>query len=162
MIRRRVWLPAALGLLCAGCNQAAQDTREPGEASSPAPVTIYLIDEAGFALDCAAVRPVAWSPEPGGGEPMDQAVRRVMRDMTPSATLHPEGTLPLLEYFRGIRIVGRTAVLRFEGTALVYLNSAACMQMATKAPIVATVLDFEGIDEVAWEIDGVIFDAWDA
>lgn len=114
-------------------------------------------------MDCAAVEPIPWevsatTPE----EVATEAVRRVIRDVEPSPALHPEGTLPLVEYYRGVRIDGDTVVVQFDGGSLAYLNNAACAQIAAKTPIVRTLVELTGSATVLWEIDGEIFDAWDA
>ena len=62
----------------------------------------------------------------------------------------------------GIGSPRNSCLKAFGGAALAYLNSTACVQAAAKTPIIRTLLEFQGIDEVVWEIDGEIFDAWDA
>lgn len=140
---------------------------ESGTARDPAPkggspeISIFLSDEVGIALDCSAVRSLQWVASTIGDLP-SLAIRRVIRDVQPSPSIHPQDTAPLLEYFNEVRIQGSTAVASFDGGALTYLNSSACMQAVVKTPIVRTLLEFPGVDEVIWEIDGRIFEAWDA
>ena len=43
-----------------------------------------------------------------------------------------------------------------------YLNNAACAQAVVKAPIVMTLLAFDEIESVQWEIDGEVVTEWDA
>ena len=157
---------AAVSLVLTACGQT-EDVPDGASAaahdSSVTEITIFLSDEKGIALDCAAVRPLQWAAPVSNSDDLPSlAVRRVIRDVQPSSTLHAEGTAPLLNYFNGVRIDGSTAVASFDGGALAYLNSTACMQSVAKAPIVRTLLMFPSVEAVVWEIDGEIFDAWDA
>ncbi len=154
---------AALVLAAPGCGSGGETDGERTEPTGESvTVTVYLTDEDGVALDCAAVRSIGWevpAAEPGRAS---ESVRRAIQDVRPSPSLHPEGTAPLAEYFVEVRVEAGVAIVSFDEGALVYLNSTACMQAVTKTPIVRTLLGFPDIDEVVWEIDGEIFDAWDA
>ncbi|MDX1493501.1 MAG: GerMN domain-containing protein [Longimicrobiales bacterium] len=135
----------------------------PDVTPEPRTVTLFLSDPEGIALDCAAVRPMTWEVAATTTEELaTKAVRQVIRDVTPSPMLHPDDTRPLVEYYRGVRIDGDTVIVRFDGGSLAYLNNAACAQIAAKTPIVRTLVEVTGIETVLWEIDGEIFDAWDA
>ncbi len=133
------------------------------DAKTERTVTIYRTDEAGIQTDCGAVVKEDWAvPEPPPTDLPSAAVREVLRDVLPAAGLHPPGTLPLLDYFRGVVIRDGVGILAFEGDALRYLNNAACAQMAVKAPMVRTLLAFPGVSAVEFEIDGQIYRDWDA
>ena len=164
-MRRRLPVLVLSALSVSGCGSVAdsRDRPAPETLIESTVLTVYVSDEDGIAFDCAAVRALAWDAAATSLEQLPtEAVRRVIRDVTPSATLHPEGTQPLSDYFSGVRLEERTAIVGFGGAALAYLNSTACVQAAAKTPIIRTLLEFQGIDEVVWEIDGEIFDAWDA
>ena len=146
-----------------GCQaDAPRDTAE----GSPAVVelTIFLSDEQGIIDgDCSAVLPeVRTIPALPPAEQPTAAVREVLRDVTPSSGLHSPGTLPLIDYFNGVTIQNGTAVLAFGGGALEYLNAAACAQFAAKSPMERTLLEFPDVQRIEYEIDGQIFDEWDA
>lgn len=161
-LRRSWWYLAASILVVAPMGCSEPDT-QPGGGPASWTVTLFLTDPVGVARDCAAVQPLTWEISAATEEGMAaEAVRRVIRDVTPSAALHPEGTRPLVEYYRGVRIDGDTVVVRFDGGSLAYLNNAACAQIAAKTPIVRTLVELTGASMILWEIDGEIFDAWDA
>jgi hypothetical protein len=149
----------------ASCESGVKSEAQGDGATSAAlsELTIYFSDEQGVLTDCAAVRPEPWAvPEAQPEDLPALAIRRVLRDVGPSEVLHRQGTLRLIEYFRGVRIENGTAIVAFDVEALEYLNSAACAQGAIKTPIVRTLIEFPNVDDVAWEIDGEIFTAWDA
>ena len=146
-----------------GCRaDAARDTADAGGAVTE--LTIFLSDEQGIIDgDCAAVLPeVRTVPALPPGELPAAAIREVLRDVTPSPGLHRAGTLPLLDYFNGVTIHNGTAILAFDEDALEYLNNAACAQIAVKSPMERTLLEFRGVQNIEYEIDGEIFDEWDA
>ncbi len=123
---------------------------------------IFVSNEQGIVDgDCSAVlmevRQVAASQDRPTA-----AIREVLRDAHPSPSLHQPGTLPLIDYFRGVRIEDGSAIVSFDGPALEYLNNAACAQAAIKSPIERTLIQFLGVQRVEYEIDGSIFDEWDA
>lgn len=78
-----------------------------------------------------------------------------------SANTKP-GTKSLGEYYLGLRIEEGTAFVNFSRDALEYLNAPACMQSAVKTSIEQTLKQFPTIQNVQYEIDGKLFDAWDA
>ncbi|NNG14930.1 MAG: GerMN domain-containing protein [Gemmatimonadales bacterium] len=149
------------GLL--GCRaDAARDTAGGGPAVIE--LTIFLSDEQGIIDgDCAAVASeVRTIPALPADQLPEAAIREVLRDVIPSSGLHSTGTLPLLDYFNGVSIQNGTAILRFDGGALEYLNNAACAQIAVKSPMERTLLEFPDVQRIEYEIDGQIFDEWDA
>ncbi|NNE45451.1 MAG: GerMN domain-containing protein [Rhodothermales bacterium] len=162
------FMALTLVLLVAGTacrpQEEPQDTlRDAEDAKTERTVTIYRTDEAGIQTDCGAVVSEDWAlPEPPPTDLASAAIREVLRDVLPAAGLHPPGTLPLLDYFRGVVIRDGVAILAFEGDALRYLNNAACAQMAVKAPMVRTLLAFPDVSTVEFEIDGQIYRDWDA
>ena len=146
-----------------GCRaDAVRDTADAGAAVTQ--LTILLSDQQGIIDgDCAAVLPeVRTVPALPPGELPAAAIREVLRDVTPSPGLHRAGTLPLLDYFNGVTIRNGTAILAFEEDALEYLNNAACAQIAVKSPMERTLLEFPYVQRIEYEIDGQIFDEWDA
>jgi hypothetical protein len=146
-----------------GCRaDAARDTADARAAVTQ--LTIFLSDEQGIIDgDCAAVLPEARTlPALPPDELPGAAVREVLRDVTPSSGLHSPGTLPLVDYFNGVTIQNGTAILAFDGGALEYLNAAACAQIAVKSPMERTLLEFPDVHRIEYEIDGQIFDEWDA
>ena len=153
---------AAVAVLACGADSEVDPPPVSAPADESVELTVYLSDEAGIQSDCAAVRAVAHSVPAAETDLPSAAVRRVIRDVVPSPGLQPPGTPPLREYFRGVRVEGATALVRFDGGALAYLNAAACAQAAVKTPIVRTLLEFPEVEAVAWVIDGEVFDAWDA
>jgi spore germination protein GerM len=70
--------------------------------------------------------------------------------------------LPILTYYRGISVKDGIATVDFSAEALVYLNAAACIQAAVKAPIEWSLLEFPEITRVEYSIDGEVFTEWDA
>jgi hypothetical protein len=68
---------------------------------------------------------------------------------------------PLARAYLGVMVRGRKAVVRWRGEAMAYLNSAICAQGEVKGSIEAT-LRALGIDDVDYEVDGVIVREWDA
>ena len=146
-----------------GCRaDAARDTAHEGPAVIE--LTIFLPDEQGIIQgDCAAVLPEVRTISPlQADDGPAAAVRQVLRDVTPSAGVHRPGTLPLIDYFNGVTFQNGAATLAFDGGALEYLNAAACAQAAVKSPLERTLLEFPGVQRVEYEIDGEIFDEWDA
>jgi hypothetical protein len=156
------WLLLSLVWLL-GCRaDAARDTADAGVAVTE--LTIFFSDEQGIIDgDCGAILPeVRTIPALPPEELPAAAVREVIRDVTPSSGLHSPGTLPLIDYFHGVIIRNGTAILAFDGDALEYLNAAACAQIAVKSPMERTLLEFPHIHRIEYEIDGEIFDEWDA
>ena len=148
---------------CRPQEEPPEAQRDAEDAKTARTVTIYRTDEAGIQADCGAVVREDWAlPEPPPTDLASAAIREVLRDVLPAAGLHPPGTLPLLDYFRGVVIRDGVAILAFEGDALRYLNNAACAQIAVKAPMVRTLLAFPDVSTVEFEIDGQIYDDWDA
>jgi len=146
-----------------GCRaDAAKDTARGGPAAVE--LTIFVSDEQGIIDgDCAAVLPETRTiPALPIGELPAAAIREVLRDVTPSPGLHRPGTLALIDYFSGVTIQNGTAIVAFDGGALEYLNAAACAQIAVKSPIERTLLEFPDVHRIVYEIDGAIFDEWDA
>jgi hypothetical protein len=152
-------LPVLAALVvAAACGSEKSESGRTG----PTTLTIYRSDEANIATDCGAVVAEKWMPPAPGDDIPSAAMREVLRGVLPSSRLHRPGTGPLLEYFRGVRVDGGTAILMFDGGALEYLNNAACAQMAVKAPLERTLVGLPGISRVEYEIDGSIFRDWDA
>ncbi len=153
-------------IIVAACGSQAEvaSTSEEPVVSPPAQtVTVYLSDEGRMNESCDAVMAVDWMPTAADSEDLPSAsIRRVVRDVSPSAALHRPGTLPLIEYYGGIRVEDGVAIAAFEGGALEYLNAPACAQAAAKAPIEQTLLALPGVTRVEWEIDGMIFTEWGA
>lgn len=148
-----------------GCRaDAARDTAAAAGAGAVTELTIFLSDEQGIIDgDCAAVLPeVRTIPALPPGELPAAAIREVLRDVTPSPGLHSPGTLSLIDYFSGVSIQNGTATLAFDGGALEYLNNAACAQIAVKSPMERTLLEFPDVHRIEYEIDGQVFDEWDA
>ncbi len=148
-------------VLVSGCRSDSGRSEPPG--GGPTTVVIYRSDETNIQSDCEAVVSEEWHvPDPSGMDLPTAAIRRVLKGVMPSKRLHRPGTGPLVEYFRGVRVEGGAAVLMFDEGALEYLNNAACAQMAVKAPMVRTLMQFPGVSSVEYEIDGAIFRDWDA
>jgi spore germination protein GerM len=61
-----------------------------------------------------------------------------------------------------VRVEGGVAIVNFRPAALQILNSAAARQFMAKEPIQRTLLQFPGITDVQYAIDGELFDEWDA
>jgi hypothetical protein len=129
----------------------------------PTVIKIYRSDESNIQTDCEAVVAEDWQvADTSGIDLPTAAVRKAIDGVIPSKRLHRPGTGPLPDYFRGVRVEGGVAILMFDEGALEYLNNAACAQMAVKAPILRTLMQFSGVSSVEYEIDGVIFRDWDA
>ncbi len=163
----RCCLPLAAVLVGGlACRPTSEKPEPPSDIQPQKPalvVTLYRTDEAGLSVDCGAVAAVEWTvPDSLVSDAPSVVIREVIRDVQPSSSLHSPGTKPLIEYFRGARIEGRTAILSFNEGALEYLNNAACAQIAVKTPMVRTLLDFGGVEAVEFEIEGEIFRDWDA
>jgi hypothetical protein len=149
----------AVLVMSAGCGS---EKNRPDEAVQTV-VTIFRSDEANIPNDCGALLEEDWVVEsPGTTDIPTAAIRRALEGVAPSKRLHRPGTVPLLEYYRGVRVEAGTAIVMFESGALEYLNNAACAQMAVKAPISRTLLGLPGISGVEYEIDGSLFREWDA
>lgn len=163
MAGRRAFLYTAFGvaLLLPACR--SDGDRSDRTDDGPNVIMIYRSDEANVQTDCEAVVGEEWqAPDPSDAHVPTAAIRRVIEGVTASKRLHRPGTLPLAEYFRGVRVEGGVAILMFDEGALEYLNNAACAQMAVKAPMVRTLMQFPGVAAVEYEIGGVIFRDWDA
>jgi|GEM_PF-1253875 len=123
--------------------------------------------------DCAAVGPVI-RMIPLETATLDTAVRALLAGPTKAersrgfASVYlglpnAEQVAPLLQYFRSVTMhENGTVVLDFSPEALAYLNAAACIQAAAKAPIEATLRQFREVTEVQYFINGIQFDEWDA
>ena len=69
----------------------------------------------------------------------------------------------MAQSFRGVRLGNSgVAIVSFDGAAMPQLNSAACAQSTIKSAIEHTLMQFREVDSVAYEIDGVIVEDWDA
>jgi len=68
----------------------------------------------------------------------------------------------LAPLYLGVWQEGATIVVNFDAEALTVLNSAAARQFMAKEPMRQTLLQFEGIEDVEYAINGEIFTEWDA
>ncbi len=100
------------------------------------------------------------------GSVMDAALRQLFAG--PADAEKKEGArttddlLHLGSLYLGMSVDGTTATVNFRKDALPILNSAAARQMMVKSPIRATLLQFPGITDVQYAIDGRVFTEWDA
>lgn len=165
-------------LLIAGCN--GQVTPGPGVSSSSSftsssedppeqSVMLYFYSDA----DVAAAdfqNPVVVSRSVIGAD-MPETMDRALKLLFAGPTQEEEQTIgaktsddltALGPLYIGVRVEGSVAHVNFRPTALSILNSAAARQMMVKEPIERTVMQFPGVTEVRYEIDGNPFDEWDA
>lgn len=66
------------------------------------------------------------------------------------------------DFYEGVTMVDTSAQVAFRHDALTILNAAAARQGMAKAPIEKTLLQFPGVENVEYMIDGKVFDQWDA
>ncbi len=77
-------------------------------------------------------------------------------------TLFEEDMPELADDYLGVIVSGGVARINFKEEALSSLNGPACLQFATKAPIEKTLLQFDSVEKIEYEINGETFDEWDA
>lgn len=103
---------------------------------------------------------------PASQKTMDTALRQLFAGPTDAekhaGALTSADLTALGPLYLGVRQEGTAAVVNFHADALKILNTAAARQFMVKSPITATLTQFPGIREVLYEIDGKIFDEWDA
>lgn len=73
-----------------------------------------------------------------------------------------ENLSDLRSSYLGITMDDGTAIIDFERNALPWLNGAAAMQGMIKTPMEETLMQFPGVTDVQYAIDGEIFTEWDA
>lgn len=156
-----IGLTLALGLL-SGCS------RQSPPATQAQAITLYFYSEsdlqnAFFDNPVTVMRKVPVSTET---ETMDTALELLFagpteKDLERGARTSDDLTR-LGPLYLGIRRDGDAAVVNFHKDALEILNSAAARQFMTKEPIRRTLLQFPGITDVQYSIDGEIFEEWDA
>ena len=145
----------------AGCTQA-----EP-EPPRTQDVTLYFYSQsdlrnATFDDPVAVTRTVSGT----GAVAMDAALTLLFAGPTKAEKL--EGALTsddlqsLAPLYLGVWKEGTTVVVNFDTEALTVLNSAAARQFMAKEPMRQTLLQFEGIEDVEYAINGEIFTEWDA
>lgn len=95
--------------------------------------------------------------------PVTRSVPKTTAVANASMKVLLDEALPELRpYYNGVTIKNGVAIVDFDKAALSRLNSAACMQTMTKAPIEKTLKQFPTIKSVEYSIDGKVFDQWDA
>jgi hypothetical protein len=137
--------------------------------------TLHFSDSAGIAEDCAATRAVERPLDIEADAPLEERLDVALRTLfagvsaeeraaglsDPFAQLFMEPE-PLPAYYLGVTVAEGVAVVDFAAPGLSYLNSEACRQAVIKTPIERTLLAFDGIEAVAFAIDGEIVTEWGA
>ena len=141
--------------LVPNANMVAVVRRERAQTSAQRTVGIFVTAVDENSLDCGDVKQIAVPVEGDEGD-IPFAARAAI------ARVNDYEGARLLEHYLGMAIEGGTATLRFGGGAMRHLNSAACMQQATKVPIERTLLQFDDIERVEYEVDGLVITEWDA
>lgn len=146
-----------LAIIAASCTPAPETTD----------VTLYFYSQ-GDLQNATFDDPIAVSRSvPSPSSTMDNALRMLFAGPTDdeerlAGARTSDDLSDLRTFYLGVSQENGTAIVNFRPEALMILNSAAARQLLAKAPIEHTLLQFNGITDVQYAIDGKIFDAWDA
>lgn len=133
--------------------------------SSDSTVTLFFYSD-GDLQNASFENPVVVQRTVPQENAMDTALRALFDGPTDEEVLAGARTsddlTSLQDLYLGVRTEGNNAIVNFANDALKILNSAAARQLMAKEPIQRTLMQFPGIQNVQYEIDGELFDEWDA
>ncbi|HLD32029.1 MAG TPA: S-layer homology domain-containing protein [Candidatus Peribacteraceae bacterium] len=138
-------------------------------------ITLFFTDrDVAIERDCSATKAVQ-RMVPQTTAIADAALRELLAGVTPDEETmgvtdsfsNDTGSLgadiaPLTSYYEGVSISNGIATVAFTEQAMVYLNSAACLQQSVKSPIVQTLRQFPSVSDVQFSVGGRVVTEWDA
>jgi hypothetical protein len=152
-------------MMLAGCSASV----DPQPESNDQTVTLYFysdadIQNATFDTPVPVSRTVSGA---GTTEAMDRSLKLLFAGPTAeekqrSGAETTDDLTALSSLYIGTRMEGGVAYVNFRNTALAVLNGSAAMQTMAKGPIERTLKQFPGVTDVQYEIDGKVFNEWDA